>query len=100
MAYVRLVWTHAIETRPAARLAMTVLTRRACSSAWSLARSLDMRLRLLGGDEGPDLLQMALPFAAADEDDEPATELSSPGLADRYEERRWLEQLLRLARAG
>jgi superfamily II DNA or RNA helicase len=98
MAYVRLVWTHASETRPAARLAMTILMRRACSSAWSLSRSLDTRLRLLSADEGPDLLQMALPFVAADEDDEPAIELGSPGLADRYEERRWLEQLLRLAR--
>ncbi len=98
MAYVRLVWTHASETRPAARLAMTILMRRACSSASSLSRSLDTRLRLLSADEGPDLLQMALPFMAADEDDEPAIELGSPGLADRYEERRWLEQLLRLAR--
>ena len=97
MAYVRLVWEHARETRPAARLAMTVLTRRACSSAWSLGRSLETRLRLLSAGEGRDLLQMTLPFAA-DEDDEPATELSAPGLGDAYEERRWLENLLRLAR--
>ena len=97
MAYVRLVWEHARETRPAARLAMTVLTRRACSSAWSLVRSLETRLRLLSAGEGRDLLQMTLPFAA-DEDDEPATELSAPGLGDPYEERRWLENLLRLAR--
>ena len=96
MAYVRLVWAHASETTSAARLAMMVLMRRACSSASSLARSLDTRLRLLN-DEGPDLLQMPLPFAAADEDEEPAAELASPGLADRHEERRWLEQLLRLA---
>ena len=97
MAYVRLVWEHARETRPAAHLAMTVLARRACSSAWSLVRSLETRLRLLSAGEGRDLLQMTLPFAA-DEDDEPATELSAPGLGDPYEERRWLENLLRLAR--
>ena len=45
MAYVRRVWR-----RPAshgARLAMIVLTRRACSSALSLARTLERRLALL-----------------------------------------------------
>lgn len=95
MEYARLVWRQS--DAGGARLAMTVLTRRACSSSWSLARSVETRLRLLGFDERPDLLQMALPFAD-DDDDEPASELSSPGLADRSEERRWLEQLLRLAR--
>ena len=85
MTYVRLVRAQARETRPAAHLAMTVLTRRACSSAWSLARSLDTRLRLLTADEGPDLLQaaqMSLPFPAGEDDDEPVAELSSPGLED------------------
>ena len=98
MSYARLVWKQGSATMPAARLAMTVLTRRACSSAWSLARSLETRLRLLGVGEGPDLLQMALPFAAFDEDDEPDAELGSPGLADRSEERRLLERILELAR--
>jgi hypothetical protein len=78
---------------------MTLLTRRACSSAWSLARSLETRLQLLGGDDQPDLLQMALPFAdPVADDDAPGAELSAPGLSDRDEERRWLEHVLRLAR--
>jgi superfamily II DNA or RNA helicase len=46
MSYARLVWTQSSATS-GARLAMTVLTRRACSSAWSLARSVETRLRLL-----------------------------------------------------
>lgn len=96
MDYVRLVWKTAAV--PAARLAMSVLMRRACSSASSLARSIDMRLRLLGTDASRDVLQMGLPFGdPADEDGEPGAELSSPGLTDPAEERRWLERLLQLA---
>ena len=99
MAYARLVWKQTSVTAPAARLAMTMLTRRACSSAWSLARSLETRLRLLAADDRPDVLQMALPFGdAAGDDEAPGTELSSPGLSDRHEERQRLEHVLRLAR--
>jgi superfamily II DNA or RNA helicase len=109
MAYVRLVWAQAGPVAPkplakagatssGAHLAMTILTRRACSSAWSLGRSVETRLRLLSADQRPDLLQMTLPFAPTEDDDEPIAELSWPGLSDRYEERRWLEHLLRLAR--
>jgi superfamily II DNA or RNA helicase len=98
LAYARLVWKQPA-AMPAARLAMSVLTRRACSSASSLARSLETRLRLLSGDAQPDVLQIALPFGdSAMEDDEPNAELSSPGLTDRDEERGWLERLLQLAR--
>jgi superfamily II DNA or RNA helicase len=92
LAYARVVWKQT-------RLAVTMLTRRACSSAWSLARSLETRLRLLGGSDQPDLPQMPLPFAdPVAEDDAPGVELSAPGLSDRDEERRWLEHVLRLAR--
>lgn len=99
LAYARVVWRETRVTTPAARLAMTMLTRRACSSAWSLARSLETRLRLLTGGGQPDLLQMALPFADPVADDEaPGAELSAPGLSDWDEERRWLEHVLRLAR--
>ena len=107
LAYARVVWRESSATgrsqrtgpTQAARLAMTMLTRRACSSAWSLARSLETRLRLLGGDDQPDLLQMPLPFAdRVADDDAPGAELSAPGLSDRDEERRWLEHVLRLAR--
>jgi superfamily II DNA or RNA helicase len=98
LAYTQLVWRQS-STSSGARLAMTVLARRACSSAWSLARSIETRLRLLSIDETPDTHQLALPFAdPGTEDGAPANELSAPGLPDRYEERRWLDHLLRLAR--
>lgn len=98
MAYARLVWTHAPATAAGARLAMGVLTRRACSSAWSLARSVETRLRVLSVECSPHLLQLALPFSESPADDEsPAAELSAPGLSDPDEERRWLEHVLQLA---
>jgi ERCC4-related helicase len=98
MEYARLVWRQSSAAVPAARLAMSVLTRRACSSAWSLARSVETRLRLLSVEGAPDLLQLALPFDSFAADDEsPSAELSSPGLPDVDEERRWLERVLRLA---
>lgn len=98
MEYARLVWTQSSASAAAARLAMSVLTRRACSSAWSLARSVETRLRLLSVEGPPNLLQLALPFDTfAEEDASPAAELSSPGLSDVEEERRWLEHVLRLA---
>ena len=79
-----------------AHLAMTVLTRRACSSATSLARSIERRLDLLAGDNcAPS--QMSLPLFDVPADDEPGVELSAPGLDDRREERRSLERILRLA---
>src|SRR5688572_1382908 len=97
MSYARLVWTQSSATS-GARLAMTVLTRRACSSAWSLARSVETRLRLLSVAGAPDLLQMPLPFDDSGADDEsPSAELGSPGLPDADEERRRLQHLLRLA---
>jgi hypothetical protein len=97
MSYARLVWTQA-SAASGARLAMTVLTRRACSSAWSLARSVETRLRLLSAADWADLLQMTLPFDdSAFEDESPSVELSSPGLADGDEERRRLQHLLQLA---
>jgi superfamily II DNA or RNA helicase len=94
--YARLVWTQS--STAGARLAMSVLTRRACSSAWSLARSVETRLGLLGADDERDLHQLALPFdSSALDDGSPSVELSSPGLPDAAEERRWLERLLQLA---
>jgi superfamily II DNA or RNA helicase len=81
-----------------AHLAMTVLTRRACSSATSLARSIERRLELLTGDDGSAMSQMSLPLFDFSADDEPVAELSAPGLDDRREERRWLERILQLAR--
>jgi superfamily II DNA or RNA helicase len=80
-----------------AHLAMTVLTRRACSSAASLARSIERRLDLIAGEGPPAMPQLMLPlFEAAD--DEPGVELAAPGLGNRHEECRWLDRLRFLAR--
>ncbi len=80
------------------RLAMTVLLRRAASSADSLARSLERRLGsiAIGGIDTGD--QLILPFADGDTDEEPAGALTAPGLRNALEERNALEQLLSLAR--
>ena len=102
MGYARLVWQ---QTAPAgnmslagARLAMSVLARRACSSAASLARSVSRRIALLDSRPALDAAQPRLPFAPADcEDDEPAAQLGTPGLRDSADERCRLENVLRLA---
>jgi superfamily II DNA or RNA helicase len=99
MAYARRAWAEASgDTASGARLAMTVLTRRACSSAGALVRSLDRRLALL--DERPSHgVQPHLPFAdTSGDDDEPGAWLGSRGLRDAGEERGMLAGLLDLAR--
>ena len=85
---------------PGARLAMAVLTRRACSSAGSLARSVERRLALLQ-DAPQDDAQLHLPFADASADDEePGACLGSRGLRAAAEERARLQEILELARAA
>ena len=80
-----------------AHLVMAVLARRACSSAWSLARSIERRIALLASDSAPAMAQLRLPLFELSADEEPGAELSAPGLDDRNEERRWLEHVLSLA---
>jgi len=103
MAYTRLVWSQSPQTGlSGARLAMSVLARRACSSAGSLARSVERRVTLMNDESAlPGMQQPGLPFddTGAD-DDEPNTALSSAGLHDRADERRRLEHLLDLARTA
>jgi len=97
-AYARLVWRQKGDRSAAARLAMVVLMRRACSSASSLARSVERRISLLNADPAAEQ-QLALPLAiSASDDEEPGTELGAPGLADAKDERRRLEEILQLAR--
>ena len=96
--YARKVRTEHGEGSDPAHLAMTVLTRRACSSASSLARSVERRLELLPSDGSSTMSQMMLPLFELAADEEPGAELSAPGLDDRDEERRWLERILVLAR--
>ena len=83
-----------------ARLAALVLMRRACSSAASLAHSVERRLARLSMPSGNVEGQARLPFGDSGVDDEPDWQLSCPGLADEGEERRQLELVLGLARAA
>jgi superfamily II DNA or RNA helicase len=102
MAYARLVWSQSAQSGlSGGRLAVSVLTRRGCSSAASLARSLERRLALMTGALEPTARQPGLPFTAGGhDDDEPDIALESPGLHDRAGECRVLERLLWLARAA
>jgi superfamily II DNA or RNA helicase len=86
---------------PGARLAISVLQRRATSSAASLAASLHRRLAWLTDDPArlPPSQQLGLPFDIASQDDSaPDEELSAPALPDRTDELARLTTLLMLAR--
>ena len=96
--YARLVWRQKGARSAAARLAMVVLMRRACSSPSSLARSVERRMSLLDLDAAAEH-QLALPLGMpGSEDEEPGAELGAPGLANAKEERRCLDEILQLAR--
>jgi superfamily II DNA or RNA helicase len=91
--YTRKVWADAPVQEPA-RLAMTVLRKRALSSAAAAARSLSRRLDLLrGAPAAPRQLGL---FDESPETDEdlPEAALATPGLADASEESRWLTALV------
>ncbi len=85
---------------PGAALLASILTRRACSSAFSLARSLERRVTLLQDAPTVSGDQLALPFFDPDTDEEPGAELGVTGLRDRVEETGWLQELLALARTA
>ena len=99
-AYAQLVWLHASAGGGGgARLAMSVLARRACSSAASLERSVERRLALLGHEDQQPTPQLDLPFALVASDDiAPDSQLGAPGLEDAAEEQRHLGRILTLAR--
>ncbi len=97
MAYVRRVWRR--PASPAAPLAMIVLTRRACSSASSLARTVERRLTLLSHHVSDDT-QLQLPLYPGVDDEEPGVEIGAPGLTDSRDERQALEGILALARTA
>jgi len=101
ISYGRRAWAESSAGhRTGARLAMAVLGRRACSSAGSLARSLEKRLTLLQGQES-DRAQLDLPFLdVSTDDDEPGGWLGMPGLRNAGEEHALLRGLLDLARAA
>lgn len=87
-----------------ARLAMTVLRKRAGSGPFPLLASLLRRLAFLAPDNPDAPVQLALPLrgeAAQDEeevDSAPGMVLAAPGLTDAAVERQTLERLVMLAR--
>jgi superfamily II DNA or RNA helicase len=97
LAYARRVW-RAGDAAGGARLAMTVLMKRACSSPASLARSVERRLVLLSAQPHATDTQIALPLEPGSGDEEPAAELAAPGLRDAVAEQRCLQTLLHRAR--
>jgi hypothetical protein len=91
------VWRHT-SSADGARLALSVLARRASSSAGSLASSIERRIALLDEPQ-PSSEQLGLPFnAAGTDDDAPDAQLGGHGLGDREEELACLQDLLALAR--
>jgi len=84
-------------------LALSVLHKRALSSAWSLARSVERRLEALSATDAEDRdTQLALPFDDVSGDlvraDEPPPWPAELRLADAGRERRLLTALLEAAR--
>jgi len=98
--YTRAVWRQPSDAGGhGARLAMSVLARRACSSAASLELSVQRRLALLGEEGQQPVPQLDLPFGSATVDDEVAdSQLGARGLNDAVEERRQLTRIVVLAR--
>jgi superfamily II DNA or RNA helicase len=98
--YSREVWNEPHDDRDGARLAVTILRKRALSSAGAAARSLRRRLDLLQGRA-----QVPRQLALFDDDeaidDEVATAaLAAPGLADAAREHRCLAALVAAADAA
>jgi superfamily II DNA or RNA helicase len=102
--YARTVWRERGTRSPAACLAMTVLLKRAASSAWALRRSIDHRLFLLAGAGQVPPTQAVLPFGDPGETDgedaELSTALAEPGLDERSREVQWLAELAEVAQAA
>jgi superfamily II DNA or RNA helicase len=84
----------------ATSLLSSILLRRACSSATSLARSIERRMALLFAVGNEAAEQLMLPYATGDSDEEPALELGVAGLSDPREEQRWLQHVATLAKTA
>jgi superfamily II DNA or RNA helicase len=99
VSYAKRVWRER-EAGEGGRLAMTVLLRRAASSAESLARSVERRLAAIVTGQTDAAAQLTLPFVAGEGDEEPSGSVTGRGLVDATEERQVLEQLRTLARSA
>lgn len=96
--YSRDVWRSAQADVEGARLAVTILRKRALSSPATAARSLRRRLDLLL-THGPANVPRQLPLFDEDDDAGDAA-LGTPGLADAALEQRWLAALIEAADAA
>ena len=101
--YTSLVWREAsARVDRDALLAMTVLRKRALSSAASLAASVERRLAWLAGEPDDAPAQLPLPFDADGEsnpeDEAPHHALAAAGFASRTRELEWLRALEASAR--
>jgi superfamily II DNA or RNA helicase len=95
--YTSAVWREAAAGADGARLAMTILRKRALSSPAALLRSLVRRQDLLRG-AAPAPVQLPLFDDPPEADDAlPDIALAAPGLADRRREDRWLDSLVAAA---
>ena len=92
--YSRDVWREAPGDADAARLAVTILRKRALSSPASAARSLTRRLELLRGSTAAPRQLSLFDEEDALDDDLPHAALAAPGLADTAREQRWLTVLI------
>ena len=101
LAYAAQVWREAGPDGRAARLALGVLLRRACSSAWSLARSLERRRTALAERPAATARQLPLPlFDQGADDEEPDAILGAPGLQDANAEQSAIAAVLQTAQAA
>lgn len=96
--YTREVWISSHDE--GARLAMTVLRKRALSSPKALARSLDRRIALLNARPAVPCQMPLFDDELTDDDDEPSAALAAPGLEDPRREHRWLARLAAAAHAA
>lgn len=95
--YSRDVWHEATGDVEGARLVVTLLRKRALSSASAAARTLQRRMVLLQGrGSAPRQLQLFEDDDGVD-DDVPAAVLAIPGLPDAAREQRWLAALVECA---
>lgn len=97
--YSALVWRNAPTDVESARLAVTVLRKRALSSPAAAGRSLRRRLDLLLTRAHAVIPRQLSLFDDDDEagDEPPEAALAAPGLADAEAERRWLISLIEAA---
>ena len=93
--YTAMVWTEAGRFDSRARLAATLLRKRALSSASSLAASVQRRSALLAGASPNEERQLALPLGDEDPLDDAVIDgvLGAPGLGDAARERALLARI-------